>query len=148
MTAFVQEKLIRFQHCDPAGLIFYPKVFEIGGEVIEDWFTEWSGRTPHQYHAVEHRSLPTVKTTCEFFGQVHVSDKLRLSLAVTDIGRSSIALVIDATRGDERCFRISSTLVQVGRSEGGSYGSLPFDDEVRSRLSRYMNAAPDGGGDD
>ena len=24
---FVSEKLIRFHHCDPAGIVFYPQIF-------------------------------------------------------------------------------------------------------------------------
>jgi 4-hydroxybenzoyl-CoA thioesterase len=30
---------IRFQHTDPAGIVFYPRYFEILGQIIEDWFS-------------------------------------------------------------------------------------------------------------
>ena len=61
-AAFTQEKLIRFQHCDPAGLLFYPKAFELVGEVIEDWFHEMAGMSVQHFHQALHRSLPTVET--------------------------------------------------------------------------------------
>jgi 4-hydroxybenzoyl-CoA thioesterase len=140
MPAFVQKKIIRFQHCDPAGLIFYPRVFELGGEVIEDWFIEWSGYTPHAYHAIEHLSLPTVKICCEFFDQVRLSDEITFTLVVNNVGRSSIALSIEASRNNDLCFRINSNLVQVAKGADGRYRAHPFSDEVRQRLLGYMSA--------
>lgn len=140
MPAFIQKKLIRFQHCDPAGLIFYPRVFELGGEVIEDWFIEWSGHTPHAFHQIEHRSLPTVKTSCEFFDQVRFSDQLTFALNVNAVGRSSISLSIEASRDNDLCFRITSNLVQVSLDDGGRYRACPFTDDVRQRLLDYSSA--------
>lgn len=143
MPAFVQTKFIRFQHCDPAGLIFYPRVFELGGEVIEDWFMEWSGYTPHAFHKIENRSLPTVKTTCEFFDQVRLSDQITFALTVDKIGRSSLSLSIEASRSGDLCFRITPDLVQVALGDDGRYRACPFSDDVRQRLACYMNTAPD-----
>lgn len=141
MPAFIQKKRIRFQHCDPAGLIFYPKVFELGGEVIEDWFEEWSGHTPHSFHMVEGKSLPTVKTCCEFFDQVRLSDEIVFALTVHEVGRSSVAVVIEASRNGALCFRINSNLVQVAASEGGRYYASPFVPQIRERLLGYRDTS-------
>jgi 4-hydroxybenzoyl-CoA thioesterase len=143
MPAFVQQKFIRFQHCDPAGLIFYPRVFELGGEVIEDWFIEWSGHTPHEFHVRDHLSLPTVKTCCEFFDQVRLSDQLAFTLTMNEVGRSSISLSIEASRDNSLCFRINSNLVQVALGDDGRYHASPFSDDVRQRLLGYMRVPSD-----
>ena len=143
MPAFLQHKRIRFQHCDPAGLVFYPKIFELASEVIEDWFLDWSGYTAYEFHKVEHRSLPTVKTTCEFFDQVRVSDELDFALAVGEVGRSSIQLTVSAARAGNPCFRVSSTLVQVGLDDAGRYSALSFTDEIRDRLLGYAAVTSD-----
>jgi 4-hydroxybenzoyl-CoA thioesterase len=34
---FEVEKLIRFHHCDPAGIVFFPQYLVLCHEVIEDW---------------------------------------------------------------------------------------------------------------
>lgn len=141
MPAFVQKKRIRFQHCDPAGLIFYPKVFELGGEIIEDWFEEWSGHTPHSFHIKEGKSLPTVKTCCEFFDQVRLSDEITFRLVVEAVGKSSIAVAIEASRDGRLCFRINSNLVQVASGADGRYHATPFAPEIRERLLAYRDAA-------
>lgn len=39
-SSFESTKLVRFQHCDPAGIVFYPQYFVLFHELIEDWFNE------------------------------------------------------------------------------------------------------------
>ena len=31
---------IRFRHCDAAGIVFYPRYFEMMNDLVEDWFAE------------------------------------------------------------------------------------------------------------
>jgi len=38
--SFESQKLVRFQHCDPAGIVFYPQYFVLFHELIEDWFND------------------------------------------------------------------------------------------------------------
>ena len=38
MAVFVVDIRVRFSHVDQAGLIFYPRYFEMFNEVIEEWF--------------------------------------------------------------------------------------------------------------
>ncbi len=40
---FRNDKLIRFHHCDPAGIVFYPRYFVLFHELYEDWFAEGLG---------------------------------------------------------------------------------------------------------
>ena len=40
MTVFTVDIPVRFQHTDPAGIVFYPRYFEMINQVIEDWFAE------------------------------------------------------------------------------------------------------------
>ena len=35
---FTRDLIIRFEHCDAAGLIFYPRFFGLVNETVEDWF--------------------------------------------------------------------------------------------------------------
>ena len=40
MSANQGEVLVQFAHCDPAGIVFYARYFEIINEVVEDWFED------------------------------------------------------------------------------------------------------------
>ena len=35
---FYSDMLVRFSHCDPAGIIFYPHYFVMFNGLVEDWF--------------------------------------------------------------------------------------------------------------
>ena len=35
---FTRDLIIRFEHCDAAGIIFYPRFFGLVNETVEDWF--------------------------------------------------------------------------------------------------------------
>ena len=38
MNPFTRATVVRFEHCDPAGLMFYPRFFALMNEAVEDWF--------------------------------------------------------------------------------------------------------------
>ena len=48
---FEGNKLIRFHHCDPAGIVFYPEYFVLFNELIEDWFNEGLGLDFAKFHS-------------------------------------------------------------------------------------------------
>ena len=49
--SFTVRKAIRFQHCDPAGIVFYPRYFVLMNEVVEDWFDNGLGIDFGEFHA-------------------------------------------------------------------------------------------------
>jgi 4-hydroxybenzoyl-CoA thioesterase len=55
---FVRDKRVRFQHCDPAGIVFYPQYFVMIHELMEDWFTEALGRITPRWCATRASACP------------------------------------------------------------------------------------------
>ena len=56
---------IRFAHCDPAGIVYFPQYLVMTNALVEDWFTE---RLAIDYaHMIETRrvGLPIVKRVVE-----------------------------------------------------------------------------------
>ena len=43
MSASSATLIVRFEHCDAAGIIFYPRFFALVNETVEDWFCRASG---------------------------------------------------------------------------------------------------------
>ena len=89
---FVKEKFIRFQHCDPAGIVFYPHYFVLFHELVEDWFNEGIGESYAQFVKHHGMGLPMAKVECEFLAPNSIGDMLSLDLRVKRIGNSSITL--------------------------------------------------------
>jgi acyl-CoA thioesterase FadM len=84
---FVKEKQIRFQHCDPAGIVFYPHYFVLFHELMEDWFNEGIGESYAGFVKQRGMGLPMVKVECEFLSPNSIGDTLALDLTVKRIGR-------------------------------------------------------------
>jgi len=132
---FIREKTLHFQHCDPAGIIFYPQYFVIFHEVLEEWFTDGL-QTPYGDY-IRHRRLgvPAVKTSAEFLQQAFLGDVLRCELQCTRLGASSLDYTVEARVAGALCARVHTTVVQMSLE---SRRAVPFDAELRARLTAFL----------
>lgn len=134
-TAFERDKLIRFHHCDPAGIVFYPQYFVLFNELVEDWFNEGLGVDFAEYHVSGRLGIPMGTVQCRFLSPSKVGETLRLALTVTRIGRSSMEMHVTGTAGGETRVEATLTIVQASLD---SRAAVPFSPDMRARLERYL----------
>ncbi len=92
--AFTRSVPVRFSHCDPAGIVYFPNYFDMFNGLIEDWYGEELG---HQYAELIMGSqfgFPFVHIECDFKIPSRMGDVIELTLLVERIGRSSLTIVI------------------------------------------------------
>ena len=77
---FVSEKLIRFHHCDPAGIVFYPQYFILFHELLEDWYDNGLGLNYADMISKERRGLPTAHIDCDFRIPSKIGDTVQMQL--------------------------------------------------------------------
>lgn len=87
---FTVHKRVRFQHCDPAGIVFYPQFYVLLHEVQED-FLAHIGFAEHDLIA-KGMGLPIVDMKTEFLGMCRHGDVLTLTLELTRIGGASLGM--------------------------------------------------------
>jgi 4-hydroxybenzoyl-CoA thioesterase len=131
---FRTQRLIRFSHCDPAGIVFFVNYFEMISGIVEDWFRE-AVHLPFQAMHLERRvGFPIVSTGCEFFRPCHLGDTLVLELTVARLGRSSIEFDIRGrVQGDEK-FRARHKVAMVSLD---GFKSMAIPDEMRAKMLPY-----------
>jgi 4-hydroxybenzoyl-CoA thioesterase len=135
---FAKERLIRFSHCDPAGIVYFVNFFDMVGGVVEDWFREAVGLPFQEMHLERRVGFPIVNTGCEFFRPARLGDTLVLELAVARLGRSSIEFrVRGSVAGDEK-FRARHKVAMVSLE---TFRSLPIPHDMREKMSPYILAA-------
>ena len=78
---FTRDLIIRFGHCDAAGIIFYPRFFGLVNETVEDWFASL-GHSFKSLHVDRRKGVPTVRFECEFVGPVRIGDMLHVRFTV------------------------------------------------------------------
>src|SRR5260221_3140820 len=81
-SAFVSQVQVLFRHCDPAGIVFYPRYFEMVNDLVEEWFDRGMGLPFHTLHVQRQVGTPTVSVQCDFTAPSRWHDKLRQVLEV------------------------------------------------------------------
>ncbi|WP_371810299.1 acyl-CoA thioesterase [Ruegeria sp. HKCCD8929] len=129
---FTTQFPVRFRHCDPAGIVFFPRYFEMINDVVEDWFARELDLPFDQL--VRENGAPTAQINATFTAPSHHGDVLTFCLTPTRLGRSSLDYELTAHCGEELRLRASATLVHIrrmGRSE-------PWPDPVRVRIAAQL----------
>jgi len=134
---FEREKLIRFQHCDLAGIVFYPQYFVLFSELVEDWFRDGLGVDFAELLTVRGLGIPMVRIECDFLAPSKLGENLTLSLAVKKIGNGSLTLVISARSpaGEER---VRATLIVVLVSLV-TRRPVPIPPDLRARIEPFQS---------
>lgn len=137
MTAahFECDKLIRFHHCDPAGIVFYPQYFVLFNELVEDWFNEGLGIDFARFHVESGLGVPMGSIECRFLSPSKVGEILRLSLSIKRIGKSSLVLNVSGQSGGATRVQATLTLVLASLK---TRQSVPFAGELREKLEKYL----------
>jgi 4-hydroxybenzoyl-CoA thioesterase len=133
---FERRKLIRFHHCDPAGIVFYPQYLVLCNELVEDWFDEGIGVNFYKLHAELHHGVPMRHLEADFLAPSMHGDELNFSLGVERIGGSSMTLAIAAEKDGKVRFKARQTVVWADLE--GAPRAVRIDDEWRERFSRFL----------
>ena len=136
---FNVEYPILFSHCDPAGIVYFPRLFDLLHRAMEDWFTFGLEERFADFIMKKRLGIPTVGTKVDFVGPARFGDLLRIELRVARLGSSSIELLIDSFVADRACFKARHTIC-VFSSE--TYKAVPIPDELRQRMEPYLVDAP------
>jgi 4-hydroxybenzoyl-CoA thioesterase len=135
-ATFERPVRIRFAHCDPAGIVFFPQYLVLTNGLVEDWFTDGLGIDYAQMIGVRRVGLPIVKLDCEFSRPSRMGETITLALTLQTIGRRSIGIEIVGRLGDEVRFRATQVLVTTSFETGGS---IDIPDDIRAALTRVAD---------
>ena len=109
--AFERPLRIRFAHCDPAGIVFFPQYLVMVNNLVEDWVSEGL-RVPYAELIGRRRTgLPTVSLNCEFTAVRRMGEDVVMGLSLEQVGTKSITLQHGCRRGDELRMRVRQVLV-------------------------------------
>ena len=126
---------VLFKHCDPAGIVFYPRFFEMINDVVEAMFTDafgWPFEAMHPEYGV-----PTAEFNVRFKTPCRHGDQLVLGVDLKRLGRSSLSLTTTARRAEQVCFEADQLLVCVNHN--GRPTSWP--ETVRAKIISLMETA-------
>lgn len=132
---FETNRLVRHGDTDPAGIVFYPRYFEMINETVEDFFREALGRPFGEMHLQQKVGVPTVHIETTFLAPSYCDDVLTFSLRISKLGRASATFEITATCDKEQRLTAALTVAQVALRE---MKAVPFDDSLRANLTVFL----------
>lgn len=127
---------LRFAHCDPAGIAYYPRYFELCDAAIEDWTAAVLGASRRVMHMEQGLGLPTVDLKASFTAPSRLGDLLDIGVAVERVGRSSVDLALDISSDGEPRFAVRYVQVLTNLRENRA---TPWPPEMLRRIEGAIN---------
>ena len=130
---------IQWGECDPAGIVFYPRYFEMFDGATTAMFSAGTGLTKYQmFETYKFAGYPMVDTRARFVIPTRFGDDITIETTMTDARRSSFNIVHQLKKDDALAVEAFETRVWVGRDpvDASKIKSQPIPAEVLARLSR------------
>lgn len=136
VTAFSNTRTVRIEwgDCDPAGIIFYPRYFEIFDAATAHLFEAALGITKYRMlKTLEFAGFPLVRTHARFLKPTRFGDDVTVESKIV-FGRSSFDVEHRLSLKDDICAECSEKRVWVVRGADGRLKSRPVPESVLARF--------------
>lgn len=134
---YVKTIPIEFNHCDPAGIVFYPRYFEMTNSVVENFFADVLGASFAEITMRRGNGVPTVRIEASFTAPSRLGDRVEFSLNVLTIGRSSVTFRIAGAMSGEARLSADLTIVWIGTNGRAE----PWPESLRTALATFKEQA-------
>ena len=134
--AFEFHQKVLLKHCDPAGIVFFPRYFEMMNDCVETFF-DTAMDIPFEI-LLRSGGVPTAQIQTRFSAPSRHGDQLIFRLVVTRIGRSSADYTMTAYCGDELRLTATATIVHVNTK----CRSAAWPDDIRTKLDTFRDDPP------
>lgn len=138
---FTTGRQIRFHHCDPAGIVFYPQFFYLLHEAKED-FLAHIGFPQHEM-IKSGFGTPIVDIKTSFISMCRYGDDITISVTISKLGNASLGMDYEIhaaaqARDAAGALKLKASSVLV-HSELTGGRPLRIPDDLRSALLPYLH---------
>ncbi len=137
MNRFSIEIPVLFQHCDPAGIMFYPRCFEFVNQTVELWFRDSLGCGFAELHKDRGLGIPAVGIDADFKKPAYLGETLEMQLTLTGLRSSAFSLIVRALGGGELRFRAAT---QHAFASLEPIKAVPIPEDLRGRMLPYLES--------
>lgn len=133
---------VQWGHCDPAGIVYFPRFFEWFHQTMEAWFEGGLGVAYQDVIGGQRIGFPAVHTEADFRRPCAFGEKLVVELRLGKIGSSSVELCY-RVRGqddhnDERAVgRTVCVVMDLDERRDTFRRALPIPEALRRALEQF-----------
>ncbi|TDJ69406.1 MAG: acyl-CoA thioesterase [Planctomycetota bacterium] len=137
MSSFETSIQVRFGHVDPAGIAYFPRIFDYLHDVFEEVWEQHVGQ--RYYHLLSERKIgfPLVHSDVDFRAPLRFGDRPTVRVTCFHLGRSALGLRYVIQLGESVCTEARMTTVCV---ELDDMRSIEMPAEFRARFELIKEA--------
>jgi 4-hydroxybenzoyl-CoA thioesterase len=134
--SFQTKVLVRFADCDPAGMVFYPRLMEMFNNLVEDWCSAGLNFSFDDIVIKRGWGLPTVHLEADFIAPCRLGEILTANLFVRSVGTSSVSADI-VLCGPDQTDRVRGKVVLVLMDRHDTR-AMPLPEALRSSIKAFV----------
>ena len=135
---FTVTRTVKWGDCDPAGIIYTPRVLDYTMKILEAWYREVVGVPWLKLNREMSMGAPTVRAELDFLDAPAPDQDMELDLLVEELGRSSITfLVTGRDTAGKAYFRAKLVSCFISRP---AFKPVAIPQEFRDRIQAYRKA--------
>jgi 4-hydroxybenzoyl-CoA thioesterase len=135
---FTVKRIVSWGDCDPAGIIYTPRVFDFATEALEAFWREVIGVNWMDLNWVHHMGAPTVRAECDFIKALRPDMPVEIEVQVVKLGSASLTFALTC-RDESRDTYFKATYVActIARRD---FKATPIPPDMRERIDAYRAA--------
>ena len=138
---FSVKRIVNWGDCDPARMIYTPRVIDYAVEAMEAWYREVVGISLMHANFTMDTSLPTVRIECDFIRPPHPESQIDMQVRVERLGKSSITVLVDGLNDDgDPYFKVKLVTCYISL---GVLKPIDIPDDFRAPIAAYQAACGD-----
>ena len=111
-TVHVLEYAVSFGDCDPAGIVFYPRIYGWFDRAFHDWLRRFGGHGKI-CQTLSATGIGLMEASAQFRRPMRDGDRLRVALSIEEWGRKTFRLSYEIT--------VEGTVMAVGSEVRGLF---------------------------
>ena len=136
--AFETQIQVRFGHVDPAGIVYYPRIYDYVHDVFEELWERHVGVRYYQLLLERSIGFPLVRADVSFVSPLRFGDRPAVRVGTFHLGRSSLGLRYLFRVDGRPCVDARMTTACVNVS---SMQSMPIPPEFKARFAELLEPA-------
>ena len=135
---YVQRRIVQWGECDPAGVIYTPRILDFVLEAVDGWLRQVLGADWHKLKTELGMGMPTVHASLDFMSTLKASDELDVEVRVARLGRSSIEFKFTGKVEPER--EVFTCTLVTALVDSARFKAISIPPEFRQRIQAYIQA--------
>lgn len=130
---FAVKRRINFFDCDPAGIIFFSRLFDFCHSAYEQLIDSFELDEDYWDNSVY--VVPIIHTECDYYRPIKYGDEIEIQLSVSNLKNSSFELTYSLLLNDEKCAVVKTVHVFVNRED---WNKMNIPDNIMIGLQRQL----------